>query len=137
MALSLAGKASEIFLCRYRTWFVGLWLPRIGSSATELKYKGAVWGLTTAASIPVMMLLSALFAEVFRMPEMMLLIVPGWLAFVAYGRHRVSGFEKLAQKAAEEYLPFKLKSGHVPLTSTAVFDGWMQRVHPLGNTNSG
>lgn len=117
-------------LARYRVWFTKDWEPRIGPYAAELKYRAALWSLAAGASILLMMLFSALFAAVFGLPEMTLLIVPLGLIGYFYASHQISKSKKLVQAAVVEYLPFKLNPGVIPISTPAIYDRWLARVKP-------
>ena len=103
---------------RFRSWFVGQWVPRIGDNAAQLHYRATRWRLACLVLLIVMIPLGL------GIPGLSAVIglvwIGGTVVFLVLG----SRCRRAAQRAAAAYLPFPCDPGAIRLRAVGEFDKW-------------
>lgn len=112
-----------------RTWFTGLWEPRLGPEGAELIYKCALWRRRGFS----ILIAEAVFGVVLPRALGWPFAVPVLLAlsfFVSslYCLTMIRRLQAAAQRAAANFVSFDGDPRVIPVTASARFDRWLAQV---------
>lgn len=112
---------------RYKSWYAGLWISRIGIEAAELNAVTNLWRLRNLIALALFMA-SIVVGRIAHLVALIVICGVVFLIFALFCNAREKRQRDLTQQAAARFLPFDCEPKTIPVNDPAGFDKWFARM---------